>query len=113
MCTLSVLSFLRYRFWNQLYLYLIYQANLKLFFYLFLQTSVRSHLSIQLMDDGNEKKEVVAVSMDPNFVAHLNNEFLPIPINKESDRIILQRYRCTNNVVTFWLDDLMVLLYRF
>ncbi|WOG93367.1 hypothetical protein DCAR_0312651 [Daucus carota subsp. sativus] len=67
--------------------------------YRFECTSVRSHLSIQLMDDGNEKKEVVAVSMDPNFVAHLNNEFLPIPINKESDRIILQRNKrmCANH----------------
>lgn len=47
------------------------------------------------MNDGNEKKEVVAVSMDPNFAAYLHDDFLSVPIKKESDGIILQRYQYT------------------
>ncbi|KAK1383711.1 paired amphipathic helix protein Sin3-like 2 [Heracleum sosnowskyi] len=63
--------------------------------YRFECTSTQSHLSIQLMDDGNEKKEVVAVSMDPNFAAYLNDDFLSIPINKDSEGIMLQRNKRT------------------
>lgn len=53
-------------------------------------------MSIQLMDDGNEKKEVVAVSMDPNFAAYLDDDYLSIPVNNDSDGIMLQRYQCIN-----------------
>lgn len=47
------------------------------------------------MDNGNEKPEVVAVSVDPNFAAYLHNDFLSgVPSKKESVGILLQRYQC-------------------
>lgn len=49
-------------------------------------------LLIQLMDDGIEKPEVVAVSVDPNFATYFHKEFLSIiPNKKESFGIMLQR----------------------
>lgn len=52
-----------------------------------------SQLLIQLMDDGNEKPEVVAVSVDPNFATYFHKEFLSVvPNRKESSGIMLQRY---------------------
>ncbi|GMH19034.1 hypothetical protein Nepgr_020875 [Nepenthes gracilis] len=51
-----------------------------------------AQLSTQLMDSGNEKPEVVAVSMDPNFSAYLLNEFLSVVSGKkEPHGIMLQR----------------------
>lgn len=45
------------------------------------------------MDDGNEKPDVVAVSVDPNFATYYHKEFLPVVLNKkESSSILLQRY---------------------
>ncbi|CAI9780645.1 unnamed protein product [Fraxinus pennsylvanica] len=56
-------------------------------------TSFPTSLSIQLMDDGNEKSEVVAVSMDPNFANYLHNDYLPVvPGRKESSPVMLKRY---------------------
>ncbi|XP_052196269.1 paired amphipathic helix protein Sin3-like 2 isoform X2 [Diospyros lotus] len=55
-------------------------------------SSAPSHLSIQLMDDGNDKAEVVAISVDPNFAAYLHNDFLPIVSSKkEPSGIFLRR----------------------
>ncbi|CAA2958732.1 paired amphipathic helix Sin3-like 2 isoform X1 [Olea europaea subsp. europaea] len=55
-------------------------------------TSFPTCLSIQLMDDGNEKSEVVAVSMDPNFANYLHNDYLPVvPGRKESSPVMLKR----------------------
>ncbi|CAK9162852.1 unnamed protein product [Ilex paraguariensis] len=49
-------------------------------------------LTIQLMDDGNEKPDVVAVSVDPNFAAYLHNDFLSVfPCKKDSAGIMLKR----------------------
>ncbi|KAA8530290.1 hypothetical protein F0562_004999 [Nyssa sinensis] len=57
-------------------------------------SSTPSRLSIQLMDDGNEKPEVVPVSVDPNFMAYLHNDFLSVvPGKKEPSDIVLQRNR--------------------
>ncbi|KAL6958690.1 hypothetical protein U1Q18_045413 [Sarracenia purpurea var. burkii] len=51
-----------------------------------------SRLSIQLMDDGNDKADVVAVSVDPNFAAYLYNDFLTVVCSKkEPSGIFLQR----------------------
>lgn len=45
------------------------------------------------MDDGNEKSEVVAVSVDPNFATYLHNDYLSVnPGKKESSTIMLKRY---------------------
>ncbi|CAK9308573.1 unnamed protein product [Citrullus colocynthis] len=53
------------------------------------------HLSIQLMEFGNDKPEVTAVSLDPNFSAYLHNDFLSIPPDdKEQPGIYLQRNKC-------------------
>lgn len=58
-----------------------------------LQTSSPTVLSIQLMDDGNEKSEVVAVSVDPNFAAYLHNDYLSVNSGKkESSAVLLKRY---------------------
>ncbi|CAA2967038.1 paired amphipathic helix Sin3-like 2 isoform X2 [Olea europaea subsp. europaea] len=55
-------------------------------------TSSPTSLSIQLMDDGNEKSEVVAVSVDPNFANYLHNDYLPVvPGRKESSLVMLKR----------------------
>ena len=45
------------------------------------------------MDDGNEKSEVVAVSIDPNFAAYLYNDYLSVGQGKkESSAVMLKRY---------------------
>lgn len=45
------------------------------------------------MDDGNEKSEVVAVSVDPNFATYLHNDYLSVNHGKkESSVIMLKRY---------------------
>ncbi|KAL0424318.1 UNVERIFIED_CONTAM: Paired amphipathic helix protein Sin3-like 1 [Sesamum radiatum] len=43
-----------------------------------------TRLSIQLMDDANEKSEVVAVSVDPNFASYLHNDYLSVVHGKKS-----------------------------
>ncbi|KAI3808698.1 hypothetical protein L1987_24656 [Smallanthus sonchifolius] len=48
-------------------------------------------LTIQLMDDGNEKAEFVAVSVDPNFAAYLHNDFLSVVPGKKESGIMLRR----------------------
>ncbi|KAJ7970915.1 Paired amphipathic helix SIN3-like protein [Quillaja saponaria] len=51
-----------------------------------------SRLSIQLMDNMNEKPEVFAVSIDPNFASYLYNDFMSgFSGKKEPHDIILQR----------------------
>ncbi|KAK1352436.1 Paired amphipathic helix [Heracleum sosnowskyi] len=70
---------------------LLHEENI----YRFEFTSVPSQLLIQLMDDGNEKPEVVAVSVDPNFATYFHKEFLSVvPNRKESPGIMLQRNKC-------------------
>lgn len=44
------------------------------------------------MDNGHDKPEVTAVSMDPNFAAYLYNDFLSVPDKKEKPGIFLKRY---------------------
>ncbi|KAE8701488.1 Paired amphipathic helix protein Sin3-like 4 [Hibiscus syriacus] len=56
------------------------------------QSSTPTRLSIQLMDYGNKKPEVMAVSMDSNFAAYLRNGFLSaVPEKKEKSRVFLKR----------------------
>ncbi|KAL3640139.1 hypothetical protein CASFOL_015107 [Castilleja foliolosa] len=51
-----------------------------------------TRLTMQLMDDGNEKSETVAVSIDPNFASYLHNEYLSVDHRKrESSKIMLKR----------------------
>ncbi|KAE8713530.1 DEAD/DEAH box helicase, putative isoform 1 [Hibiscus syriacus] len=66
-------------------------------------SSTPTCLSIQLMDYGNDKPEVMAVSMDPNFAAYLHHDFLSVvPDKREKSRIFLKSYnenkRCTKNI---------------
>ena len=56
-----------------------------------LQSSTPAGLSIQLMDNGHDKPEVTAVSMDPNFAAYLHSDFLSVPDKKEKPGILLNR----------------------
>lgn len=61
-------------------------------FYYLSQSSSPSSFSIQLMDDGSDKSDVIAVSVDPNFAAYLHNDFLPVVSSKkEPVGIFLQR----------------------
>ncbi|XP_071731094.1 paired amphipathic helix protein Sin3-like 2 isoform X2 [Rutidosis leptorrhynchoides] len=53
-----------------------------------------SRLTIQLMDDGIEKPEVVAVSVDPNFAAYLHKDFLSISTANKQSSIMMQRNKC-------------------
>lgn len=43
------------------------------------------------MDNGHDKPEVTAVSMDPNFAAYLYHDFLSVPDKKEKPGIFLKR----------------------
>lgn len=71
------------------------QADLPL-----LQSCAPTRLSIQFMDQGHDKPEVTAVSMDPNFAAYLHNDFLSrVPDRKEKSGIFLRRYSSMDNVV--------------
>ncbi|XP_039121136.1 paired amphipathic helix protein Sin3-like 4 isoform X2 [Dioscorea cayenensis subsp. rotundata] len=59
----------------------IYHENARLLLhdesiYRFEFSSDPARLSIQLMDYGNGKPEVISVSIDPNFAAYLHNDFL-------------------------------------
>ncbi|KAL7100797.1 hypothetical protein ACP275_08G017500 [Erythranthe tilingii] len=55
-------------------------------------TSSPTRLSFQLMDDANEKAEVVAVSVDPNFATYLHNDYLSVNHGKkESSAVMLKR----------------------
>ncbi|XP_019452911.1 PREDICTED: paired amphipathic helix protein Sin3-like 2 isoform X4 [Lupinus angustifolius] len=55
-------------------------------------SSTPSRLSIQLMDNMNEKPEMFAVSIDPNFSFYLHNDFLSVsPSKKGPHGVILQR----------------------
>ncbi|KAK6153046.1 hypothetical protein DH2020_012685 [Rehmannia glutinosa] len=55
-------------------------------------TSSPTRLSMQLMDDGNEKSETIAVSIDPNFASYLQNDYLSVVHRKkESSAIMLKR----------------------
>lgn len=59
-----------------------------------LQSSSPSRLSIQLMDNMNEKPEIAAVAVDPDFSFYLHNDFLSVlPGKKEPHGILLERYR--------------------
>ncbi|KAI3699768.1 hypothetical protein L2E82_44292 [Cichorium intybus] len=58
--------------------------------YRFQCSTGQTRLTIQLMDDGNEKPEVVAVSVDPNFAAYLHKDFLSVNGRKQSG-ILMQR----------------------
>ncbi|XP_074287332.1 paired amphipathic helix protein Sin3-like 2 isoform X2 [Silene latifolia] len=54
--------------------------------------SLPDRVSIQLMDDENEKPETVAVSIDPNFAAYLYNDFFSVvPRSREPKGIMLLR----------------------
>lgn len=57
-----------------------------------LQSSAPLHVSIQLMDYGNEKPEVTAISMDPNFASYMNNDFLSLVRGTKKPEIALTRY---------------------
>ncbi|KAH9773554.1 HDAC interact domain-containing protein [Citrus sinensis] len=54
-------------------------------------SSIPTRLSIQVMDNGHDKPEVTAVSMDPNFAAYLYHDFLSVPDKKEKPGIFLKR----------------------
>ncbi|CAI9280764.1 unnamed protein product [Lactuca saligna] len=51
-------------------------------------------LTIQLMDVGNAKTDVVAVSVDHNFSTYLHNGFLSVVPGKKDSGIMLQRNKC-------------------
>ncbi|GFP95198.1 paired amphipathic helix protein sin3-like 2 [Phtheirospermum japonicum] len=62
-------------------------------------TSEPSCLSIQLIDDGNEKSEVVAISVDPKFATYLHKDYLSVNHGKkESSAVMLKRnmQKCSN-----------------
>ncbi|XP_076936872.1 paired amphipathic helix protein Sin3-like 2 isoform X2 [Bidens hawaiensis] len=59
--------------------------------YRFQCTSGPSRLTIQLMDDGNEKTEMVAVSVDPTFAAYIHNDYLSVVTGRKQSGIFMQR----------------------
>lgn len=45
------------------------------------------------MDDANEKSEVIAVSVDPNFSSYLHKDYLSVAQGKKlSSAVMLKRY---------------------
>ncbi|MCI00262.1 paired amphipathic helix protein Sin3-like 4-like, partial [Trifolium medium] len=70
-------------------------------------------LSIQLMDCGNDKHEVTAVSMDPEFSAYLNNDFLIIVPDENYSGIFLKRnkrgYACSDEFSSEVMEGLQVI----
>ncbi|CAL0317223.1 unnamed protein product [Lupinus luteus] len=55
-------------------------------------SSTPSRLSIQIMDNMNEKPEMFAVSIDPDFSSYLQSDFLSAsPCKKEPNGVILRR----------------------
>ncbi|XP_028778645.1 paired amphipathic helix protein Sin3-like 2 isoform X2 [Neltuma alba] len=75
----------------------VYYANARVILhdeniYRFECSCTPSRVFVQLMDTMNEKPEVFAVSIDPNFSFYLYNDFLSVsPGKKEPHGIILQR----------------------
>ncbi|CAH1415615.1 unnamed protein product [Lactuca virosa] len=64
--------------------YVLFTLN-KLIYKLVKQlTGPTSRLTVQLMDDGNEKPEVVVVSVDPNFASYLYKDFLSVVPTKKT-----------------------------
>ncbi|KAJ0754471.1 putative transcription regulator Others family [Helianthus annuus] len=59
--------------------------------YRFQCSSGPSRLTIQLMDDGIEKPEVVAVCVDPHFSTYLHKDFLSVATAKKQSSIMMQR----------------------
>ncbi|XP_076894723.1 paired amphipathic helix protein Sin3-like 2 [Bidens hawaiensis] len=59
--------------------------------YRFQCSSCPSRLTIQLMDDGIEKPEVVAVCVDPHFSTYLHKDFLSVATAKKQSCIMMQR----------------------
>ncbi|KAK6931145.1 Histone deacetylase interacting domain [Dillenia turbinata] len=59
--------------------------------YRFECSPVPTRLSIQFMDYGHDKLEVAAVSMDPGFLAYLQNDFLSVPSIRKKSGIFLRR----------------------
>ncbi|KAL9230128.1 hypothetical protein vseg_005517 [Gypsophila vaccaria] len=54
--------------------------------------SLPYRMSIQLMDSGNERPEMVGVSIDPNFAAYLSNDLVSIVSSRKEPRgIMMQR----------------------
>ncbi|KAI3952206.1 hypothetical protein MKW98_005901 [Papaver atlanticum] len=58
--------------------------------YRFEYSSSPNRLSIQLMESGNEKPEVTAVTLDPHFASYLHNDFLLAPTKEVTD-VFLER----------------------
>ncbi|XP_075475269.1 paired amphipathic helix protein Sin3-like 2 [Primulina tabacum] len=75
----------------------VYYENVRIFLhdenvYRLECSSNPTRLSIQLMDDGSEKSEVIAVSVDPSFSTYLRNDYLSVDRGKkESSAIMLKR----------------------
>ncbi|KAL4581665.1 hypothetical protein LXL04_006191 [Taraxacum kok-saghyz] len=60
--------------------------------YRFQCSSSPSRLTIQLMDDGVEKPEVVPVSLDSNFATYLHNDFLSaVTTGKKQSGVMMNR----------------------
>ncbi|CAN0924410.1 Paired amphipathic helix protein Sin3-like 1 [Linum grandiflorum] len=74
----------------------VYYANVRYFLheenvYRLAFTSSPYHMSIQLMDNVIEKPDILPVSMDPNFAAYLQKDYLSQG-KREPQGIILHRY---------------------
>ncbi|XP_055805599.1 paired amphipathic helix protein Sin3-like 2 isoform X2 [Solanum dulcamara] len=68
---------------------LLHEENI----YRFDSTSSPTRLSIQLMDDGSEKSEAVAVYVDPNFAGYLHNDYLSVEHGKKESSAVMLNSR--------------------
>lgn len=58
---------------------------------IFVQSSAQTRLSIQLMNRGNDKPEVTAVTVEPGFANYLQNDFLSFVSDEEKPGLFLKR----------------------
>ncbi|XP_047267834.1 paired amphipathic helix protein Sin3-like 2 isoform X2 [Capsicum annuum] len=68
--------------------------------YLFEFTSSPPRLSIQLMDNGGDKFEVVVVSIDPNFPVYLHNDYFSVKHGKKESSAVMLKSDAANGLIS-------------
>ncbi|XP_016569831.1 paired amphipathic helix protein Sin3-like 2 isoform X1 [Capsicum annuum] len=82
--------------------------------YLFEFTSSPPRLSIQLMDNGGDKFEVVVVSIDPNFPVYLHNDYFSVKHGKKESSAVMLKSKVMQLMDSFllWMlgDHVMIVI---
>ncbi|KAG9153481.1 hypothetical protein Leryth_018739 [Lithospermum erythrorhizon] len=73
--------------------------------YHFGSSSSPMSLSIQLVNEGNEKTDLVSVAMDPNFAAYLYNDYLSVSRGKKESSAVILKSRNMRRYATLEESD--------